>query len=48
MIQLKTSPEPLFAIYATESSYSQDEKDELFSLLQQQSSKLPRKSKKPF
>ena len=48
VIQLKTAQEPLFVfrIYTPDSSYSQDEKDELFSLLKQQWNKLPRKSKK--
>ena len=38
VIQLKTAQEPLFVfrIYTPDSSYSQDEKDELFSLLQKQ------------
>ena len=48
MIQLKKAQEPLFVfqIYAPDSSYRQDEKDEFLSLLQQQLNKLPRKSKK--
>ena len=48
MIQLKTAQEPhfVFQIYAPDSSCSQDEKDELFSLSTQQLNKLPRKSKK--
>ena len=48
MIQMKTAQEPLFIfqIYVPDSSYSQIEKDELFSLLQQQLNKIPRKSRK--
>ena len=45
-IQLKTAQEPLFVfqIYAPDSFYSPDLKDEFYSLLQQQINKLPMKS----
>ena len=46
IIQLITVQEPLFVfqVYAPDSSYSQDLKDEFYSLLQQQINKLPVKT----
>ena len=48
IIQLKMVQEPLFVfqVYAPDSSYGQDLKDEFYSLLQQRINKPPRKSGK--
>ena len=48
VMQLKTVQEPLFVfqVYAPDSSYSQDLKDEFYYLLQQKINKLSRKSRK--
>ena len=48
MMKLKTAQEPPFVFqnWTPDSSYNQDGKDELFSLLQNQLNMLPRESKK--
>ena len=50
IIQLKTVQEPLFVfqVYAPDSSYGQDLRDEFYSLLQQQINNPPRKSRRIF